>query len=63
MTIQDLRIATDINPGTIKRYLEDLQQHKLVFVESISENEYHIKMKYYRAIARSFVIKFRVPNS
>ena len=63
MTIQELRIATKINPGTIKRHLEDLQQHNLVFVESTSENEFHNKMKYYRAIARSLLIKVRIPNS
>ena len=31
MTIEDLRIATDINLGDDQRYLEDLQQHKLVW--------------------------------
>ena len=61
MNIQDLRTATEINPGTVKRHLDDLQAHHLVFVESTLENEYHIKMKYYRAVARR--LHYQIPHS
>jgi predicted transcriptional regulator len=62
MTIQDLRNETNINPGTIKRQLDILENAKLVFIESIKENDYHIKMKYYRAIAKQFLIHFQIPK-
>jgi predicted transcriptional regulator len=61
MTIQDLKNATKINPGTIKRHLDDLTKHNLVYVEETKRNDYNIIMKYYRATARSFLINIRLP--
>jgi len=61
MTIQDLRQSIGLNPGTIKRHLDDLKLHKLVFESRIEKNDYNITMKYYRAVAKSFKIKVQIP--
>ena len=61
MTIQDLRQTIGLNPGTIKRHLDDLKLHKLVFESRIEKNDYNITMKYYRAVAKSFKIKVQIP--
>ena len=61
MTIQDLRQTIGLNPGTIKRHLDDLKKHNLVFESRIEKNDYNITMKYYRAVARSFKISIQIP--
>ena len=61
MTIQDLRQSIGLNPGTIKRHLDDLKKNNLVFESRIEKNDYNITMKYYRAVARSFKINIRIP--
>ena len=61
MTIQDLRQTIGLNPGTIKRHLDDLKLHNLVFESRIEKNDYNITMKYYRAVARSFKISIQIP--
>jgi len=61
MTIQDLRQSTGLNPGTIKRHLDDLKLHKLVFDSRKEKNDYNITMKFYRAVARSFKIIIQIP--
>ena len=61
MTIQDLRQSIGLNPGTIKRHLDDLKLHKLVFESRIEKNDYNITMKYYRAVAKSFKINIHIP--
>jgi DNA-binding PadR family transcriptional regulator len=62
MNIQELREATNVNPGTIKRNLDDLEKNHLIFVADTKWNEYHIKMKYYHAIAKKFIINFQIPQ-
>ncbi len=61
MTIQDLRQTIGLNPGTIKRHLDDLKKHNLVFESRIEKNDYNITMKYYRAVAKSFKISIQIP--
>ena len=61
MTIQDLRQSIGLNPGTIKRHLDDLKLHKLVFESRIEKNDYNITMKFYRAVAKSFKINVQIP--
>jgi len=61
MTIQDLREAIGLNPGTIKRHLDDLKENNLVFESKKVKNDYNITMKYYRAVARSFKISIKIP--
>ena len=54
MTIIDLKHATGMNPGTIKRHLNDLLKHKLIRISKEQLSEYSIVMKYYRAVAKRF---------
>lgn len=60
MTIQDLKKATNLNPGTIKRHLDDLVKNKLVFVAQVKYSDYNIRMKYYRATAKNFTINIKI---
>lgn len=62
LTIQDLKIKTGMNPGTIKRHLDDLMAHNLVYVQRTERNEYNILMKYYRAQAKKFIINICLPD-
>ncbi|MHA1518840.1 MAG: winged helix-turn-helix domain-containing protein [Promethearchaeota archaeon] len=61
-TIQELKNLTKMNPGTVKRHLDELMKHKLVFVEREDRNAYNILMKYYRTTAKHFEIHFRLPE-
>lgn len=63
MNIQDLKKATGLNPGTVKRHLDDLIKNNLVFISSIKINDYNIKMKYYRALAKKIKISITLPES
>lgn len=60
MTIQDLRKATKINPGTVKRHIEELMEYGLVFIEKVEFNDYNVKMNFYRAIAKNFRINIEI---
>ncbi len=62
LTIQELRKRTGLNPGTIKRHLDDLILHQLVFVEREERNTYNILMKFYRTTAEKFIINFQLPD-
>ncbi|MHA2298508.1 MAG: hypothetical protein ACXAEU_06775 [Candidatus Hodarchaeales archaeon] len=57
LTIMDLKRKTNINPGTIKRYLDDLMDKKLVFLSQTVKNQYGFTLKYYRAAAKRFHVK------
>ena len=61
MTIQDLSQTIGLNPGTIKRHLQNLLDHELIFSPRTVKNDYNIKMTYYRAVARSFKISIQIP--
>ncbi|MCK5141202.1 MAG: winged helix-turn-helix transcriptional regulator [Candidatus Heimdallarchaeota archaeon] len=54
MTIIDLKHATGMNPGTIKRHLDDLLEYDLIRISKEQLSEYSIMMKYYRAVAIKF---------
>jgi len=62
MTIQELSTRTRMNPGTIKRHLDDLIKNNLIFVQKKERNSYNVLMKYYRAVANEFHIYFRLPE-
>ncbi len=62
MTIQELTNATAINPGTIKRHIDDLIRNKLAFKSNQKRSEYNVKMKYYSAVAKEFTIKIHIPK-
>ncbi len=61
MTIIDLKHATGMNPGTVKRHLTDLLENHLVFISREKVNEFSIVMKYYRASAKTFQIRINWP--
>jgi len=63
MTIQDLKKATNLNPGTIKRHLDDLVKNELVFVAQVKYSDYNIRMKYYRATAKNFIINIKISGN
>lgn len=52
MTIIDLKHATGMNPGTIKRHLNDLLNHGLILISRTQISEHSIVMKFYRAVAK-----------
>lgn len=62
MTIIDLKHATGMNPGTIKRHLTDLLNHNLIFISRERINEFSIVMKYYRALAKTFIFNIKWPK-
>ncbi len=59
--IMDLRRELKMNPGTIKRHLDDLRAKKLVAEPRVVINKYGIKEKYYRAMARRFIVHLEWP--
>ncbi|TFG17384.1 MAG: ArsR family transcriptional regulator [Promethearchaeota archaeon] len=63
MTIQELTNATGINPGTIKRHIDDLIRNKLAFKSNQKRSEYNVKMKYYSAVAKKFAIDIHIPDN
>ena len=62
MNIHDLKNALKMNPGTIKRHLDQLLQYELIVQTREDENSWGVKMKYYRTVARKFKINFEWPN-
>jgi predicted HTH transcriptional regulator len=62
MTIQELTNVTSINPGTIKRHIDDLIRNKLAFKSNQKRSEYNVKMKYYSAVAKQFTIDIHIPE-
>lgn len=61
MTIIEIKNVTGINPGTIKRHISDLVKYGLANLSREETNIYSIKMKFYRATAKSFVINLKWP--
>lgn len=60
--IQELSEATHLNPGTVKRNLEELMSHGYVFIADVRQNDYKMTMKYYQATAKQIVIKCSLPE-
>jgi DNA-binding transcriptional ArsR family regulator len=61
-TIQELSTSLKINPGTIKRHITDLTDCYLVVQTRTEINEYGIKLKYYRATAKRFIVNLSWPK-
>ena len=61
-TIQNLNADTGINPGTIKRHIDDLISKKLVIMLFEDRSLYNVKMKFYSAIANEFKIDIEIPE-
>lgn len=62
LTIQDLRKKIGMNPGTIKRHLDELMAYNLIYIEREERNNYNILMKFYRTTAKKFIINFTLPD-
>ena len=62
MTIQELSTSSKINPGTIKRHIDDLIRNKLVYKSTQKRSAYNVKMKYYSAVAKKFDIEIKIPE-
>jgi predicted transcriptional regulator len=60
--IQELSEATHLNPGTVKRNLEELMSHGYVFIAAVRQNDYKMTMKYYQAKAKQIIIKYSLPE-
>ncbi|OLS12614.1 MAG: hypothetical protein RBG13Loki_3759 [Promethearchaeota archaeon CR_4] len=58
--IQEIREATGLNPGTIKRNLDELMEYDLIFIAAIRKSDYNITMKYYRAAANRIEISYHL---
>ena len=61
LNIMELKKETKLNPGTIKRYLDDLVSKDLAILTRKVQNEYGFFLKYYRATAKSFIIHIEWP--
>lgn len=59
--IMDLKKELKMNPGTIKRHLDDLRGKKLVAEPRIVINKYGIKEKYYHTTAKRFIVHLEWP--
>jgi len=59
MTIIDLKNETNLNPGTIKRHLNQLIEKELIEQSRTETNKYGIKMKFYRTTAKQFEINIK----
>ena len=59
-TIRELSRETKINPGTVKRHINELEQVGLIKFVRQEKNEYGILLKFYRSISRKFKINFEL---
>lgn len=59
-TIRELSRDTNINPGTVKRHLNDMEQLGLVKFVRQEKNEYGIILKFYRAVSKKFKVDFEL---
>ena len=57
LTLKEIKDKMDINPGTIRRHLDDLLAAGLVELTRTEINRYSMLMKFYRSTAKSFQIK------
>lgn len=61
MNIHELKTILKLNPGTVKRHLDQLLEYKLIKQTREDENSWGVKMKYYRAVAKRYIIHFSWP--
>ena len=61
MNINELKNILKLNPGTVKRHLDQLLEYKLIKQTREDENSWGVKMKYYRAVAKRYIIHFSWP--
>ncbi len=61
-TIRELSEEMDLNPGSIKRYLDSLRKQGLVYQTRITQNQWGIRLKYYATTAKKFKINMTFPK-
>ena len=61
LTIANLKQLTELNPGTIKRHIDDLESKGLIFLSQQHQNRFGFNMKFYRAVAKEFIINIKFP--
>lgn len=61
MNIYDLTTLLKLNPGTVKRHLDQLLEYKLIEQTKEEENSWGVRMKFYRSVAKSFIVYFKWP--
>jgi DNA-binding transcriptional ArsR family regulator len=60
-TLRELSDELQMNPGTVKRHLNDLEERKLIFLSNSIQNSYGIWQKYYQTTAQRFVVHLEFP--
>ena len=55
-TLRTIAKELNINPGTIKRHLVDLNEFGLIRIVSEEQNEFGITQIYYRTVAKNFIV-------
>jgi predicted ArsR family transcriptional regulator len=61
-TIYDLKRMLNLNPGIIKRHIDDLLAKNLIVQTRTGTNEMGMNLKYYRAVAKKFKIRLEWPT-
>jgi len=56
MTVYDLKIALNLNPGVVKRHIDALLDQGLIVHTRSEENKMGMTLKYYRAVAKKFIV-------
>lgn len=56
MTVYDLKSAMNINPGVVKRHIDNLLENGLIVQTRQDHNDRGMTLKYYRAVANKFII-------
>lgn len=60
-TLRELSDLLHVNPGTIKRHIDDLKNANLIFQSKEEKNEYGINQKFYKSTAKKFRIRLEFP--
>ena len=60
-TIYYLKVSLNLNPGIIKRHIDDLIEKKLVLQTRIGINDMGMNLKFYRAVAKRFIVHLEWP--
>ena len=61
-TIYDLKLILKINPGVIKRHIDDLLDNKLILLTHTAVNKLGLNLKFYRAVAKKFIVHLIWPD-
>ena len=57
-TIYDLKVELHLNPGNIKRHIDELLAYGFIAQVREAKNDMGMTLKFYRAKAKRFIFKF-----